>query len=79
MHGGETCKDKRERISLVYYTRVHCERVKFKVTVINLMTGFIARREAACILARVTTKLPRYLHGNSTFYAPFGMHQSYSC
>ena len=28
------------------------------------------------LLARVTTILPRYLPGNSTFYAPFGMHQT---
>jgi len=28
------------------------------------------------LLARVTTILPRYHPGNSTFYAPFGMHQT---
>jgi len=27
------------------------------------------------LLARVTTILPLYLSVNSTFYAPFGMHQ----
>jgi len=48
MLGGETCKDTRERISFVCYTLVHCERVNFKVTGINFMTVFIARREAAC-------------------------------
>ena len=48
MLGGETCKDTWERISLVYYTLVHCERVNFKVIGINFMTVFIARREAAC-------------------------------
>ena len=48
MLGGETCKDTRERISLVYCTVVHSERVNFKVSGINFMTVFIARREAAC-------------------------------
>jgi len=41
-------QDTWERISLVYYTLVHCERVKFKVTGINFMTVFIVQREAAC-------------------------------
>ena len=44
----ETCKDTWVRISLVYYTLVHCERVNFKVTGINFMTVFITRREVAC-------------------------------
>ena len=37
------------RISLVYNTLVHCECVNFKVTGINFMTVFIARRDAACL------------------------------
>jgi len=48
MLGGETCKDTWERILLVYNILVHCEHVNFKVTGINFMTVFIARREAAC-------------------------------
>ena len=36
-------------------------------------------KEGGLLLARVTTILPLYLHGNSTFYAPFNIHQSYSC
>jgi len=48
MLGGETCIDTWERISLVYYTLVHCECVNFKFTGISIMTVFIARREAAC-------------------------------
>ena len=48
MLGGETGKDTWERISLVCYKLVHCERVNFKVTGINFMTVFIARREATC-------------------------------
>jgi len=78
MLGGETCKDTLERISLVYCTVVHCERVNFKVIGINFMTVYRAKG-GGLLLARVTTILPLYLHGNSTFYAPFGMHQSYSC
>jgi len=31
------------------------------------------------LLARVTTIVPLCLPGNSTFHAPFGIHQSYSC
>ena len=48
MLGGETCKDTCGRISLVYYTVVHYERVNFMVTGINFMIVFIARRDAAC-------------------------------
>jgi len=58
----------------VYYTLVHCERVSFKVTGINFMTVYRAKK-CGLLLARVTTILPRYLPGNRTFYAPFGMHQ----
>jgi len=66
------------QISLVYYTLVHCERVNFKVTGIAFMTIYRAKG-GGLLLARVTTTLPRYLPENSTFYAPFSMHHSYSC
>ena len=68
MLGGETCKDTHERNLLVYYTLVHCERVNFKVTGINFMTVYRAKG-SGLLLASVTTILPRYLPGNSTFYA----------
>jgi len=77
MLDGETCKDTRERISLVYCTLVHCERVNFKVTGINFMTVFIERREAAFFLAQVTTILP--LYWEQYILCPFGMRQSNSC
>ena len=47
MLGRETGKNMWERISLLYNSLVHCERVNFKVTGINFMTVFIMRREAA--------------------------------
>jgi len=49
--------------------------VNFKVTGINFMTVYRAK-EGGLLLARVTTIIPLYFPGNSTFYASFGMHQS---
>ena len=66
-----------KRIYFVFDILVHCEGVDFKVTCFKFMTVFITRRDAACFLsARVTTILPLCLLWNSTFYAPFGMHQT---
>ena len=72
MLGGETCIDKCERILLVYYTLVHCERVNFKVTDISFMTVYPAKG-GGLILARVTTILPRCWE--QYILCPFGMHQ----
>ena len=66
-----------KRISLVCNILVHCEAVDCKVTGIKVMTVFITG--CRMLLATVATVLQLCLPGNSTFYAPFGIHQSDSC
>ena len=46
--GGKTGQTYVRRISLVYYTLLHCERGKIIVTGINFIIVFIARKQAAC-------------------------------
>ena len=69
----------RKRIYFACYILVYREGVDFKVTCIYVYDCVYHAKGCGMLLARVTTLSLRCLPGNSTFYAPFGIHQSDSC
>ena len=58
---------------------VHCEGVGLQGYWYQVYDRVYNAKGCGMLLARVTTIVLLCLPGNSTFYAPFGIHESDSC